>query len=320
MEIKDIGGEFELIRRMTGNIALPENVICGVGDDCAVLEFRNDEYLLVTADMMVENDHFSLKWQTPYQIGMKLMEVNVSDIHSMGGKPTFAFLSMSLTKNVSYEFVEDFYRGLYQSAALHGVTLLGGDTTHGTELVFNITLLGTVAPRLLTLRSGAHVGDVLCVTGTLGASTSGLKILLRSIEGGYLLKHKEPKARLYREAVAIAEYATAMIDVSDGLGSETKHICTMSNTGAVILYDKIPISDETRTNAKRTGEDPCDYALYGGEDFELVFTIAPENIPLLRENFSDFTEVGKIVSADDGVTLEKNGSREQLKKGYDHFA
>src|SRR4030042_1586103 len=156
MKISDIGGEFELLRRLTRRDYSDQALVLGVGDDCAVLQYTPDRLILVTTDMMVENDHFSTTWQTPYQIGMKLMEVNVSDIVCKGGSPKFAFLSMCLTKDISYEFVEELYRGLYASADKHGVLLVGGDTTHGGQLVFNIALLGEVKPDLFRPRSGAQ--------------------------------------------------------------------------------------------------------------------------------------------------------------------
>ena len=169
MKISDIGGEFALIERLTaGKNKQDKKVIVGIGDDCAVLHHTKNSYLLFTTDMMVENDHFSLKWSTPKQIGMKIMECNVSDIVSMGGTPTYVLLSMSIRKDTSVEFMEEFYEGLYQSADFHGVALIGGDSTHGTEYVFNIAMLGDVEKQFLRLRSGAKVGDLICVTGTLG--------------------------------------------------------------------------------------------------------------------------------------------------------
>lgn len=323
MDLKEIGGEFEFIRRVTGGIILPDDVICGIGDDCAVIRHTEDKHLLVTADMMVENDHFSLKWQTPYQVGMKLMEVNVSDIHSMGGASRFAFISMSLIKGTQVEFMDEFYRGLYDSAKKHGVILLGGDTTHGTEYVFNITLLGEVDKDHVRYRKGAQPGEMICVTGDIGGSTAGLKCLLRGKDKSAhldLSKHLEPKARLQGEASVIARYATAMIDVSDGLSSEVKHICRESKTGGVIYNEKIPLSKNTIALAQSANEYAYDCALYGGEDFELVFTIRESDIEKLKNEFSDFTVVGKILPAAEGVFLMNGGAREELKKGYDHFA
>ncbi len=320
MKIADIGGEFALIRRVTGIQSDDPAIIKGVGDDCAVLEYSADKYLLVTVDMMVENDHFSLTWHTPEQVGKKLMESNVSDIIAMGGTPRWAFISLSLTQVTDVEFMDEFYRGLYDSARKHGVALVGGDTTHGRDLVINLALVGDVDKGLVRLRSHAVPGDLICVTGTLGKSQAGLKLLLNDRREGYLKGHLEPQCRLEWEGRAIARYAHAMIDVSDGLGSEVTHICEESGTGASINWEKIPLSKDTTEAALMISGDPHEYALYGGEDFELVFTISKGNIPALQKEFSDFTIVGEILPKEAGISILRDGCRQDVKKGYDHFA
>lgn len=320
MKIADIGGEFALIRRLTSLSYDDPAIIKGVGDDCAVLEYTADKYLLVTVDMMVENDHFSLTWHTPEQVGKKLMESNVSDIIAMGGTPRWAFISLSLTQVTDVEFMDEFYRGLYDSARKHGVAIVGGDTTHGRDLVINLALVGDVDKGLVRLRSHAQPGDLICVTGTLGKSQAGLKLLLNDRRDGYLNGHLEPQCRKEWEGKAIARYAHAMIDVSDGLGSEVTHICEQSGTGACINWEKIPLSKDTIEAARMISGNPHEYALYGGEDFELVFTIPKGNIPALQKEFSDFTEVGEILPKEAGISILKDGSRQDVKKGYDHFA
>lgn len=318
MKISDFGGEFELIKRIADKNINDKNVIKGIGDDCAVLEFKNDKYMLITTDMMVENDHFNVDWSSPFQIGMKLMEVNVSDILSMAGDPKYAFVSMSLRKDTTVEFIDELYRGIKTSANKHGVLILGGDTTHGTELVFNLALLGEVDKELVRYRSGAMIDEVICVTGKLGGSTAGLR-LLQSGKSGYLKDHLEPKSRLLHESKIIAKYATAMIDVSDGLSPDVMHICEESGVGAQIHFDKIPMSKETVETGKILNTEPEEYALYGGEDFELVFTIKEEDISKLRNEFDDFTVVGKIVDKGKGVNIVIGEKKYKPKTGYDHF-
>jgi thiamine-monophosphate kinase len=319
MKISDIGGEFGMLRRLTRRDLTNPNLVLGVGDDCAILQYSPSLYLLVTTDMMVENDHFSLHWQTPYQIGMKLMEVNVSDIVCKGGRPKFAFLSICLKKDTTVEFVDGFYHGLYESAQKHGVLLVGGDTTHGAQLVFNLALTGEVEPDLVRLRSGARVGDIICVTGTLGGSTAGLELLRHKLDG-YVQDHLEPKSRSVADGIAIARFANATIDVSDGLGNEVTHIARESNTGACILYDEIPYSETTIASAKKLERDPADFALYGGEDFQIVFTIDKNKLILLEKEFTDFTIVGEILAREQGIYLLQGNRKLPLKKGYDHFA
>ena len=149
------------------------------------------------------------------------------------------FLSMSLKKETDVDIIKGFYKGLYASAERHNVLLLGGDTTHGTEYVFNLALIGKVPATLLRMRSKARIGDTICVTGTLGGSTAGFKLLLHN-KKGYIMDYLEPKSRTWEEGSIIARYAHAMIDVSDGLGSEVTHICQTSNTGARIIHKNIP--------------------------------------------------------------------------------
>lgn len=320
MRIADIGGEFALIKRLTRPTLSDRAIIKGIGDDCAVLAYTPDTHLLVTVDMMVEDDHFTLGWHTPYQAGIKLMESNVSDIVAMGGTPRWAFLSLALTPDTSVEFMDELYRGLYASADRHGVALIGGDTTHGRQHVLNLTLVGTVDRNAVCLRSGAVPGDCLCVTGTLGKGLSGLRLLRAGIREGYANGHLEPRCRHTWEGQAIARCAHAMIDVSDGLASEVRHICEASGVGARIQWEQIPLSPDVVAAARALGDDPHDYALYGGEDFELVFAIAPDRIEELRTTFTDFTVVGAILPREDGITLLRDNQPVEMSHGYDHFA
>jgi thiamine-monophosphate kinase len=248
------------------------------------------------------------------------MESNVSDIIAMGGTPRWAFISLALTQTTDVELMDAFYGGLYDSAKKHHVALLGGDTTHGRDLVLNLALIGEVDKGFVRLRSHAVPGDLICVTGDLGKSQAGLKLLLNGRTDGYLKGHLEPQCRLEWEGKAIARYAHAMIDVSDGLASEVTHICEESGTGACIDWEKIPLSKDTIEAARILFGDPHEYALYGGEDFELVFTIPKANVPDLKKEFSDFTIVGEILPKKDGIFILKEGSRKEVKKGYDHFA
>jgi thiamine-monophosphate kinase len=318
MKISEIGGEFALIDRLMPKGAADPAIIKGVGDDCAVLAYTAEKYLVVTTDMMVENSHFASRWFTPFQVGKKLMEVNVSDVVAMGGVPRFAFISVALTGDTEVEYMDELYRGIYASGGKHGVHLIGGDTTHGNEIVLNLALIGEVDRNLLCLRSDAKAGDLICVTGTLGGNQAGLELLLAEKEG-HTIEFLEPACRLSSEGVIIARHANAMIDVSDGLGSEVRHICEESGVGARIDYEKIPLSREVVEAARAVGKDPHDFALYGGEGFELVFTVPPGKLQKLREEFSDFSVVGSILPGEEGVFLVKDNERSGIGGGYDHF-
>ncbi len=320
MKISDIGGEIALIKRLTDRQQTTDpTIIKGVGDDCAVLDAGTSMYQVVTADMMVENDHFDLKWFSPEQIGSKLVECNVSDITSMGGTPAYGIISMSLPPDTDLEFMDAFYDGIYAACSRHGLRIIGGDTTHGTELVFNMTMLGHVEKEFLRTRAMAQEGDAICVTGQLGGSAAGLMILTHGLCGN-TTRFLEPRSRTVEEGKIMAKYAHAMIDVSDGLGSEVAHICDESHVGAEIYHEAIPISDVARKVAESLSTSPQDYALYGGEDFELVFTISSSRIDALRTEFKDFTVVGMVLAEQEGIMLNKNGIKSQLKRGFDHFS
>ena len=312
MNIKEFGGEFKLIERVTRE----GGAVVGVGDDAAVLEFDIEKYQLITCDMLCEGDHFRRNWSTPKQIGMKCMEVNVSDIAAMGGEPTYAVVSISLTDDVTVEFMDGLYEGMYSVADKYGFGIIGGDTTHSKTLTINVTMLGFVAKKNLCMRNGAEVGDLICVTGDLGGSMAGLQLKLNGVDG-FLQNHLEPKSRLM-ESKKIREYAKSMIDVSDGLASEVNHICKQSNVGAIIFGEKVPLSKNTIETAKKLGENPLEYALNGGEDFELIFTVDEKDFSMLNLG-CDVSVIGKIVEFAEGSKIKIDGAIKPLAGGYDHF-
>ncbi|MCD6557491.1 MAG: thiamine-phosphate kinase [Candidatus Aenigmarchaeota archaeon] len=312
--IKDIG-EVDLIKRISRDIK-SKNALIGVGDDAAVINISG-KYLLWTTDTLVENDHFSFKWFTPVQVGKKSMESNVSDIAAMGGIPKYALVSLCLRENTPVGFVDGLYRGICSVAKKYGFEIVGGNITHGSEISITVSMLGETSQENLRLRSGAKTGDFVCVTGHLGKSSAGLSLLIKE-KKGYIKPYLEPKARL-KEAQIISQFANAMIDVSDGLASEIRHICDMSKKGAVIFKEKIPISRHTTKAGKILGKDPIDFALYGGEDFELVFTISEKNLRKLKKQFKNFSVVGRILPRNRGIYMVSNGKKIKLGDGYDHF-
>jgi len=319
MKISDIGGEFELIKRISKDSEIfSKDVIHGIGDDTAVLEYSREEYLLITTDMIVEDDHFSLDYFTPRQIGIKAIESNVSDIASMGGFPKHALISLALSDKVTAEFIEELYKGFNEVCKKYKISIIGGDTTHSDKVVVNITLTGIVEKKNLCLRSDAKVDDVICVSGDLGGSTAGLNLFLEKKKGKSTKPHLEPKARLGL-ARKIAGFVNAMEDVSDGLAQETRNICNASKTGAVIFKEKIPISEDTFKDAEKVNKDAYDFALYGGEDFELVFTINKKNLEELKKKINKFYVVGKILNKTEGVYLLDKDRKIKLGKGFDHF-
>ncbi|MBN2067137.1 MAG: thiamine-phosphate kinase [Candidatus Diapherotrites archaeon] len=315
MKIKSIGGEqglIQMIKRRPRNRA----VLVGIGDDAAVVR-PGRKKLVLTTDLLVEDDHFSLKWSSPEQVGKKAVEANVSDVAAMNAKPLYALVSVCLKKSATVEFVRGLYKGIYSAGKKYGVDVIGGDFTHGEKAVVNIAMVGEASGRLC-LRSNAKNGDLIFVSGNIGGSTAGLELLRKGKRGFANVKkmHLEPKAQLGK-ALKIGSIANAMEDVSDGLASEVKNICRESGKGAEIFLEKIPISGEVKKAAKVLEKSAVDFALFGGEDFELVFTVPRKN----RKRAERLgTEVGKITKGKK-IYLVENGKKALLEKaGYDHFA
>jgi thiamine-monophosphate kinase len=324
MKIKDIGGEFALIDQLDRIISVPhEDLIVGVGDDAAVIRIAPPPapYLLATTDMLAEGSHFKRAWATPEQIGIKAAACNLSDIAAMGGTPTWMFISLALTQDIEAEWVRKLYAGIAATCRRHGVVVAGGDTITGPVISINIALLGTVPIGDLCLRSQARTGDLLMVTGPLGASAAALALLQQNrTPGPYLLeKHLTPACRL-DASQQLASLANAMIDISDGLGSEIHHICRQSSVGARIDAASIPLHDAVLAAARDLDKDPLEFALRGGEDFELLFSIAPEKVPELEQTGLSCYPVGRVVEPSQGVLLNGlNGRRSPLPGGYEHF-
>ncbi|UCC91552.1 MAG: thiamine-phosphate kinase [Candidatus Aenigmatarchaeota archaeon] len=311
-------GEFGLIKRISRKIK-DKNVLTQIGDDTAVIKIGG-KFVLFTADTLVEDDHFSLKWSSPFQIGKKAMEINVSDMAAMGGEPKYALISLCLKRDERVEWVDGLYRGIYSVARKYGFEIVGGNVTHGKQTVIDVSMLGET--RKPVLRSRAKVNDLICVTGDLGKSQAGLELLLKFGKKAKRFviskSHLEPKSRL-KESRIISKFAHSMIDVSDGLASEVSHICGLSRKGALINREKIPISKQTKLAAELVKKDPVDFALHGGEDFELVFTVSRKNLDKLRRKLK-FSVVGKILPKSDGIYLLDKGRKRKLGKGYDHFS
>ena len=312
MFIRDIGGELALIGTL-GRPPRGRKVIVGIGDDAAVVRC-DDGLLAVTTDLLVEGDHFSLEYFSPYQVGWKAMESNISDLAAMGAEPNYVTVGLTLRQDSTLELVEGIYDGLYASADRYGVEVVGGDTTHGGALVLAVTLLGEVGEGGPHLRSYARPGDRILVSGSLGGSAAGLALIRAGVSGFEEVKrkHTEPSARLDISR-SLRGKVHAMEDVSDGLASEVRNICLASGCGALIFGDQVPVDPEVIRAADLLGLDPLGWALFGGEDFELVYT-APKSAEVPGY------EVG-VVTEGEGVYLERGGRRELLTEGgYDHFS
>ena len=316
MRISDFGGEFRLIEALTRRPERDE-VQVGVGDDAAVLAMGDDDLLVWTVDMLSEGDHFRTDWSSGRQVGLKAMNSNLSDIAAMGAKPVAALVSLSLTGDTEVEWVREVYEGFNKLCRKHSFDIVGGDTTHSSVHLISISVLGEVSRRNLCLRSHAVAGDLICVTGELGKSTAGLE-LLKAGESGETKWFLEGNCRLI-EAQIIAPHANAMIDVSDGLASEVNHVCRQSGVGARINAEDVPLAENAVKTAKKLGHNPLDYALSGGEDFELVFTTSPENLEKIRLD-CPLTVVGEITDKKgETVLVDKKDAERELTGGFNHF-
>ena len=330
-----------IVTTHAGDESLTAALIKGIGDDTAVFRPSPGKVALMTTDAFVEGVHFDLTFNSFQHLGWKAMAANLSDIASMGGTPRYATVFLSLPAKISVEMIEDFYRGAVSACKKYDCLIVGGDTTASIgNMCINVMLYGEAEEKKLLYRSGAKPGDLLCVTGHLGASHSGLKILQREkrrfVESGadpafepnlklYSLaieKHLAPKPRLDLSPLLAGEFrAHAMIDISDGLASEVHRLCAAGNVGAAVYEHNLPVDVVTQAVAEEFKEKATDYALYGGEEYELLFTITDELFEKLDAQNSDVTIIGRITKPEDGVTIvRENGESEMLPfGGWDHF-
>lgn len=311
-------GEFEFIDSIRRLFPVPEG-FTGIGDDCAVIP-QDDAYeTLVSTDMLVEGTHFLINDITPYQLGWKSAASNFSDIAAMGGTATGCFLALAVPYDVTDLWADEFLRGFRDISEQYGFPLLGGDTTSSPDRVcICITVVGKALKGRSIKRSGARPGDLVCVTGNLGDSAAGLDAILsklpRTGEIPYLIdKHYIPRPRMEEGKVLVNSTGVhSMIDISDGIGSDLRHIIGESGRGAEIDMDKIPVSNQLRTYCRNNGKDIYRFAISGGEDYELLFTVAPEWEPSLSVRHC---VIGRIT---DTSILQWNGSDRDYS-GYRHF-
>jgi thiamine-monophosphate kinase len=308
--------EFELIARLTRALPANDSVVTGAGDDCAVLDLgASDKLILFKTDAVVEGFHFTGE-TPPGKIGRKALARCLSDIAAMAGTPTAALVTIALPEKFDVEFVAKIYDGMNALAREHGVAIVGGETTTNPErILISISLLGTVPRGKQILRSGAKAGDAIFVTGELGGSLAE--------------KHLDFEPRL-AEARWLAEHFAihAMIDLSDGLAGDLRHILQASGVGAEILKSAVPVSRAAKLRAKQSSSAKPAFAaaLTDGEDFELLFTVASKHaVKLLdawKKKFSTvkLSCIGKIVGGDGILIRDKSGSHKLNAHGYVHFA
>jgi len=308
--------EFEVIRRISGDLPrTPPEVLVPVGDDCAVLRL-GDRTWVAASDMLVAGNHFK-GWASPEDVGYKAVAVNVSDVAAMGGIPRFVLVSGGAPDP---ETTLCCMRGVLEACEEFGVYPLGGDTTRSGALTVDVAILGELdAPPVL--RSGAKPGDLLAVTGELGASAAGLLALESGASGHERLvrKHLRPTPRVEAGNAAARLGAGAMIDLSDGLASDARHVCERSGAGCRMDLDLLPVAEDAREFIESLGHDPVVLAATGGEDYELLIS-APEHVlrALAESAGAPVTTIGEVTDGG-GVVFLRGGEVVESLSGWDHF-
>lgn len=307
--------EFEVIGRISGVLPEPPpEVLVPIGDDCAVVRLGNKDWV-AAADMLVSGHHFEA-WASPEDVGYKAVAVNVSDVAAMGGVPRFVLTSGGAPDP---ETTLRCLRGVMEACEAFGVYPLGGDTTRADALTVDVSILGELAGPPV-LRSGARIGDLLAVTGELGASAAGFLALQAGLEGHERLarRHLRPEPRVGVGRAAARLGVHAMIDLSDGLASDVRHVCERSGVGCRVDLDRLPVAGDTRALAGRVGRGPEVLAATGGEDYELLVA-APVGVlaELARGVDVPLTVVGEITARD--VVFRLGGEVVEGLSGWDHF-
>ena len=329
-------GEFKLIDRLTKNFKCQnKQTIMGIGDDCAVLE-EKDNFKLISTDMLVEGVHFDLSYTPLKHLGYKSIAVNISDICAMNGVPTQVTVSIAVSNRFSVEALDELYSGIKLACEKYNIDLVGGDTTSSLSgLVISVSILGQVKKSKITYRKGANVNDLLVVTGDLGAAYFGLQILQREKEifkdnptiqpdltgHDYALQRQlrpEPPSKYLKILDELSIVPTSMIDISDGLSSEAIHISKSSKVGVCLYEEKIPIDYTVMNMAAEFKLNPIAFALSGGEDYELLFTISQKDYDKIKKD-PDFTIVGYVTDMSEGNSfIASDGSSHKLTaQGWD---
>lgn len=316
-------GEFGLIDRITQNFPIRNaSTIKGIGDDAAIIQPEKTQ--VITTDVLIENIHFDLVYTPLKHLGYKSVIVNLSDVYAMNAIPKQLLVSLGISNRFSLEAIDEIYDGIRLACEKYHVDLIGGDTTASPKgLIINVVAIGEQDKDKMVTRTMAKEGDLLCVSGDLGAAYMGLTVLQREkqvflnapdasikLEGDDYIIGRQLKPEARKDVIDFfteqSILPTAMIDISDGLSSEILHICKQSNVGCLLNEDAVPIAKETYDKALEFGIDPINCALSGGEDYELLFTIKPEARSNVKQH-PDISIIGEILDANLGVKLLTKG-------------
>lgn len=329
MSISQLGefGLISLINKKFSNLSHSE--VEGIGDDCAVIALDSNRSLVVTTDILVEGKHFLLDKISPFELGYKSLAVNISDVAAMGAKPYISFLSLALPSEVNSEWITEFMNGYHSLSTKHNIPLVGGDTTSANSgsLTISVTAMGIIDNKNIKRRSGACLGDLVVVNSLLGDSALALSLILKgeNISETLFLAHNMPEPKVIEGQFLGSEIGvTSMMDISDGIASDIEHICSLSNLGAEINIDKLPISNELATICKNRDWAITDFALCGGEDYSLLMTIKEELFSDISERYNATTGdklyvIGKMTASDSVKYIDNLGEETNLGMGFRHF-
>ncbi|KXA98424.1 hypothetical protein AKJ37_00080 [candidate division MSBL1 archaeon SCGC-AAA259I09] len=302
-------------------------VFIGIGDDAAVVKLGEKDFLAVTTDMLIEDIHFTSK-NPPGKLGKKVVVINLSDIAAMGANPMGLVYSLGIPKSKDVEYVSELLKGMNSAAQKYGTSIVGGDLNEGKEIIISGTAFGRSEEDELLLRSGAKPGDIIGITGELGNAAAAVKALTKGIpledKGQLEESFLEPTARVKEgRLLSKSGKVTSAIDISDGLATTLWQISRASEVGIVVDFEKIPISEATEAFAKEEDVNLDDLVLFGGEDFELLFTVDSEAWEDLKDSFrkldTKISKIGKIQS-EKGVYLHRGENLEKFPdRGYEHF-
>lgn len=320
--VKELG-EFECIKRINKNLIYrPEFVKLGCGDDAAVYSVPDGFDQVISTDTMVEGIHFLKSTMTPFDVGYRICSVNFSDMAAMGAVPIGFVLSIALPDNLSIDWLENCYDGIREVCKKYSVNILGGDVTGSKQgLVITGTVVGIVKKNRYITRSGAKVGDIVFVTGTIGDSAAGLACLFNKCDNEYLIKkHRRPEPKVEIGQYFSENNINSLNDISDGLSRELNEIAIASNVVIQIDADKIPISNESKLVGMKLNKNPLIWAFNGGEDYELVGSASKEVWEKIKSK-KGISKIGFVKSEGEGfVEVLYNGSIKKLPaNGYDHF-
>ena len=333
LKIEDIG-EFGFIRSIMNKCHFSsEKLIKGIGDDCAVIGPYEGKVFLITTDLLLESVHFILEKILPEHLGEKATAVNLSDIAAMGGNALHLFLSIAIPRSMRLETIHLIYRGIKTVCRRYKVNILGGDTSSSSEkLMINVTVIGEAPENEVLYRSGAKPGDAIYLSGTIGNSAAGLKLIKEELFApdnltSFLINaHNRPVPLLkIGRIIACSRLASAMIDLSDGLFSDLSHICEGSRVGARLIHNSLPLSEELKALSEINNFDPYKFALSGGEDYRLLITIPQKNIEPFQKLFKNHKpcpvyHVGEITK-ELGIKMIRVDGKEELLNdtGFNHF-